>query len=385
MNPIRSLLTLCLSCLLVSSAWAQNVSEYIPYQGFLYDNTGAPLNSTVSLTFKLYATSNDVQSVWEETIQNVPVQNGSFSVVLGQVQTGVRNYFTNGQAHYMGIAINGQDVLPRQRLGSQPYAFLSYNALRFNGQSADSFATQADLANVAGLTEQQVTDLINTIVDARGYLNQAQIQDLIDAAIAGVNATVANLQGQVTTLQTQVGDLQTQVNNLQTQLTTEVTDLQNQIDALNNNNNNNNNTGSVEAEVLGVSNQASDGKFQFNGQNGVRAATEMCKASYANVATAHLCTHDEVARALSLGNYNNNIDGVTTWTVDYGDPNFLADPNNMKSCQGLLYDSGDVANGITITVNTDYTSGGGGGSATGAIFEIRTSACNVERRVLCCR
>ena len=401
MKLIRSFLTSCIFFLLASSVWAQGVSEYIPYQGFLYDNTGTPLNATVSLTFKLYTDSTSPNSLWEETIPNVSVQNGSFSVNLGQLTQGVRTYFTSGEAHYISIAVDGSEFLQRQRLGSQPYAFLSYNALRFDGQPVANFATQADLANVvataAGLTAAEVTTLINDILLERAYLNQAQVQTLIDNSIAGLindvstlttrvgnlEAQVGTLQGQVNTLETTVDNLENTVNTLQqqiTNLTTLVNNNTNQINnntnQINNNNNNNNNNVDVSAEILGQSAQTSLGKITFNGLSGVRGATEMCKATFNNVATAHLCTREEITKALGQGNYP--ALNSTTW---------IADSTNLgQTCQDLLYDSQDVAVGMTITVNTNYTSNGGGGNATGPVSFVNTNqSCRTDLSVLCCR
>jgi hypothetical protein len=365
MKLVRSFLTLCISFLFISSAWAQGISEYIPYQGFLYDNAGAPLNASVSITFKLYVDSTSPTSLWEETIPNVSVQNGSFSVYLGQLTQGIRTYFTSGEAHYISISVNDSEFLQRQRLGSQPYAFLSYNTLRFDGQPAANFATQADLANAAGLTEQQVTTLITQLIDARTYLNQAQIQALIDTSIAGLINDINTLNTDVDNLENTVNTLQNTVNTLQTDLTALTTIV-----------NNNNNNVDVSSEILGQSAQTSNGRFTFNGQSGVRGATEMCKATFANVATSHLCTQEEITKALGQGNYPNL--NSTTW---------IADSTNLgQTCQDLLYNSGDVAVGMTITVNTNYTSNGGGGGATGPVSFVNSNqACGTARTVLCCR
>jgi hypothetical protein len=102
----------------------------------------------------------------------------------------------------------------------------------------------------------------------------------------------------------------------------------------------------------------------------------MCKATFANVSTSHLCTREEITKALAQGNYP-NLD-TTTWIADSTD---LA-----QTCQDLLYNSGDVAVGMTITVDTSYTSNGGGGGATGPVSSINTNqGCGTSRTVLCCR
>jgi uncharacterized coiled-coil protein SlyX len=516
MNTVKRLIQVSLLCSVfsMSSLFAQGVSEYVPYQGFLYESTGMPLNSTVNLTFKLYVDQVSPTPLWEETIPNVSVQNGSFSVYLGQINQGVRNYFTSGEAHYLSIAVDGSEFLQRQRLGSQPFAFLAYNSLRLDGKSADDFAsyealetvqndlatrpTQTDLtgvrelaqdaqnaadaaqntangANTAAQNAQNAADAARNTADAaqntangantaaqnaqnaadtaqntadtaqntaNGANTAAQnAQNAADAAqntANGANTAAQNAQNTANAAQTdaqnaanaaqaaqdaaqaaqvaaetgvteeqlnqtintlitesnetileRVDLLETTVVNQQNQIDTlsdendtqdtTIDDLQDQIDALQtaiNNLNNNNNTADVSAEILGQSNQSSSGKFTFNGQSGVRAATEMCKATFANVSTSHLCTREEITKALAQGNYPNL--NTTTW---------IADSTNLgQTCQDLLYNSGDVAVGMTITVNTSYTSNGGGGGATGPVSSINTNqGCGTSRTVLCCR
>ena len=55
----------------------------VPATGYLTDSVGAPINDQVTLHLKLYRTSNTTTNLWEE-IQTVDVDNGQFTVYLGQ-------------------------------------------------------------------------------------------------------------------------------------------------------------------------------------------------------------------------------------------------------------------------------------------------------------
>jgi hypothetical protein len=210
---------------------------------------------------------------------------------------------------------------------------------------ARGYVTTNDVNNLIDARGYVTTADVNNLIDGRGYVTATEVQNLINTAVA--NAT--------TTLQQQIDNLQTQITNVQ-------------------------NNGTSVAEILGVSNTSSDGKFAFNGQQGVRAATEMCKASFANVSTAHLCSSDEVRQAISTGNFDASIDDVTTWAA----PNHVE--LDAETCQNFLYDSGDVAQGTTIRVDINHTSNGGGGNATGpVVFYARGQDCGTAHQVLCCR
>ncbi|MBM4291307.1 MAG: hypothetical protein FJ138_07620 [Deltaproteobacteria bacterium] len=417
-------LSLSPAALSLSPAAAQGVSEYTPYQGFLTDAAGAPLTGVVSLTFKLYEASDSAVALWEETIAGVEVVNGAFSVHLGRVTPNMKSYMTDGRAQYLGVAVDGNAVSPRQRLGTQPYAFLAYNASRLNGQPAAFYATVQQLNELtlnagAGLSEAQVnalidlrgylnqaaiTNLVNQLIDARGYLNQAaitalvnqlidargfvteaQVNAAISAAVNTINAAIAALQQQVTNLQNTVNAQGQQVTNLQNTVNAQnanITNLQNQVNTLQQSLTalqaqvNNLNVNGTQPEIVGVSGTATGGKIQFGGLNGIRGASASCNAT---VAGSHVCTLDEATRALALGRVNAAVSGVETWSLGFN-------PNKGANCQNFLYNSGDVATGTTMTINLNYTSNGGGGGANGYLVDMATNrACATALRVLCCK
>ena len=150
--------------------------------------------------------------------------------------------------------------------------------------------------------------------------------------------------------------------------------------------------------ILGASDTESDGRVQYTDNNGVtsyglRGANAMCRDSYPGVATAHLCTTGEVARAIAADSYDQNnqgnIDGVPTWTV--GDVTDIHNGNHIQNtlgstCQNFLYASGDASTGLRLTVDLDYTSIGNEGQVTSSVFHIRRDVnCAQSYRMMCCR
>ena|GEM_PF-1897699 len=156
------------------------------------------------------------------------------------------------------------------------------------------------------------------------------------------------------------------------------------------------------AYILGVSNDTTNGRINFGGQQGMRGATAMCQATFNGdgngEATAHFCSPDEVQRALSVGGYDDNntgnFDNVETWTVSgltvrHGTAVVYSGASDSlaASCNNLSYQSGDVATGVSLTVDIDSAGfGGGGNGAVSDIYRVRPArGCNTNMPVLCCR
>jgi len=57
----------------------------VRYQGQAVDSQGVPLQGPYTLTFRLYDADTAGTIVWQEQQANVPLNEGHFSVLLGQV------------------------------------------------------------------------------------------------------------------------------------------------------------------------------------------------------------------------------------------------------------------------------------------------------------
>jgi uncharacterized coiled-coil protein SlyX len=434
LKKLALIIALCTS--FYTTAHAQNIPQYMPFQGFLADLNGAPINRAVTLTFNLYANSQDANPIWTETVNNVPVQNGAFSINLGEIAA-ITAALSNGDSKYVGISIDGQaEILPRQKLGAIPYAFLADNASKLNGRTANEFTTEAQVRQlinqiVAGLIVGNNNggldaNAVNLLIDARNYLNQPAIQALIDAAIAGLrnlleariavvenrvgaveqnvqnfNAQIQNQNAEIANLNAQIQNLTNQVNALNA-LPAQIQNLTNQVNALNAlpaqvqnltaqvqnltnlvNQLQNNNVGAAPAEIVGVS-ATTSGRVSFGGKNGVQGATELCKAAFAN---SHVCSVSEANIALATNRYPAGVVGTETWTADPAlSTSFIAGATlNPETCQSFQYNSGDVATGITLTVANYNSNGGGGNLAAHAIKVVKGRACGTALPVLCCK
>jgi hypothetical protein len=93
----------------------------IPLQGFLTDAAGTPINGTVTVQFRLYELASGGAALWNET-QNVNAVNGVFNAMLGDVTPLGADVFKALPVYYVGINFNGDELSPRLRFGSVPYA-----------------------------------------------------------------------------------------------------------------------------------------------------------------------------------------------------------------------------------------------------------------------
>ena len=97
----------------------------INYQGYLTDSSGNPVNDTLDIVFRLYNVESGGEALWTET-QNVEVQDGLFSVLLGSVTDIPAGVVANNDDLWLGIAVGADDEMsPREKIASVPYAMSS--------------------------------------------------------------------------------------------------------------------------------------------------------------------------------------------------------------------------------------------------------------------
>ncbi len=109
----------CLIAVLIILMGTAGIQAQIPhvinYQGHLLDSGGIPLDGIHQFTFSLYAACDDMSPIWSETLTDVPVDEGVFSVVLGQ-ENALDLAFD--APYCLGIQVDGEPLLPRQPLSS---------------------------------------------------------------------------------------------------------------------------------------------------------------------------------------------------------------------------------------------------------------------------
>ena len=125
-----------------------DVPDFVTYSGRLTDGTAWSQSTTVDLTFRVYDCGCQAgedcnqpceEGEWpgmplhEQEFENAPVENGYFSVML----TGVGDVFGTHDKTWLTVCVGEacmqeDDLIPRQQIGSVPYAVHAGNSERID-------------------------------------------------------------------------------------------------------------------------------------------------------------------------------------------------------------------------------------------------------------
>lgn len=109
------------------------VPHLIRYQGQAVDAQDVPLQGPYRMTFRLYDAETGGQVIWQETQTDVPVNQGRFSILLGQVTALNIDWSRPG---WLSTQIGTDpELLPRQRITSVPLAMRAEVAERLAGST----------------------------------------------------------------------------------------------------------------------------------------------------------------------------------------------------------------------------------------------------------
>ena len=100
----------------------------INYNGNADDHEGNPLTGYYTVTIAIYDNVIATSPLWSEEHHNVTVSKGDFSVLLGNNTPLTNTLFTHPD-RFIGVTVHPYDeMVPRQRFASIPYAMHSYHA-----------------------------------------------------------------------------------------------------------------------------------------------------------------------------------------------------------------------------------------------------------------
>ena len=113
--------------LLLLAPLAGAVPLLVNHEGMILDEDGLPMEGQVTLRLALYDRAERGASLWFEEYQ-VQLIDGYYLLRLGE-QNDISGFF-QGDERYLGIAVNhGEELRPRHRLVSVPYAIIAENAV----------------------------------------------------------------------------------------------------------------------------------------------------------------------------------------------------------------------------------------------------------------
>ena len=99
-----------------------SIPKTLNYQGKLLNSDGVGFNDTLNITFRIYSSQEGGTDLWQETIPDVVISKGLFSVVLGDVNSFPESLDFSDE-YWLEIEIGSETLSPREQLVSVPYAF----------------------------------------------------------------------------------------------------------------------------------------------------------------------------------------------------------------------------------------------------------------------
>ena len=113
--------------LTVAGEAAAEVPMMLSHQGRILDTERNPIGGIEMLTFAMYDGPESNTVLWSETL-SVSLDNGYYTLMLGRTANIPENIF-DGATVYLGIRVGNDDELrPRIRISSVPYAFKAATA-----------------------------------------------------------------------------------------------------------------------------------------------------------------------------------------------------------------------------------------------------------------
>lgn len=177
----------------VSYSFAQ--TSNLSIQGVLRNANGTAVeNGQYSITFRLYLQANTGDPIWEEVIDDVDVEGGIYSIILGSGNTPLDVSFT--EQYFLGVSVEGgTELIPRAALTSSPYALSLIGNDNVFPNSGNVGVGSADPQNK--LTVARAGNTFGLDVDSTGD-NSAQIISKTDGLKFSTAGEAYYFEGDVT-------------------------------------------------------------------------------------------------------------------------------------------------------------------------------------------
>ncbi len=118
-----ALLVLVWFVFLFCSFCSASVPGMINYQGKLATGSSGCLNDTVQIVFSIYPDSSSSTASWAETLSQVVVKEGVFSILLGSTKL-IPDSIFDGSIKYLGVKVESDpEMTPRRPMVSVAYAY----------------------------------------------------------------------------------------------------------------------------------------------------------------------------------------------------------------------------------------------------------------------
>ncbi|MEZ4681034.1 MAG: hypothetical protein R2932_43160 [Caldilineaceae bacterium] len=190
------------AALLQSVTNTSTTPPYLNYQGTLRDAEGNPISGVHKLTFRIYddVTAPLPAALWMEEHNDVTVRDGQFSVLLGN-NTPVPPALFTGPDMFIGVTVAPLDeMVPRQRFASAPYAMYADHAAALiapNGDGDHAVHVNNNGQVGVGTTSPQAQLQISTTTGSALQVNAGAQQMVVNTTGLGIGTTTPAVPLQV--------------------------------------------------------------------------------------------------------------------------------------------------------------------------------------------
>jgi hypothetical protein len=138
---MRGLMFAVCFALVGAQLFAQSPPRLVPAAGVVRDAAGAPRNGPVVVTFAIYATQEGGEPLWTETQSLTLDPSGQYSTLLGATQPAglPADLFSQAEARWLAVAVDGGPEGPRSFWASVPYALKAADAETVGGLPLEAF------------------------------------------------------------------------------------------------------------------------------------------------------------------------------------------------------------------------------------------------------
>jgi hypothetical protein len=144
---------------LTSTTTTAVVPRLVNYSGKATDEQGKAVTGIAGITFAIYSEQSGGAPLWLET-QSVQLDNkGGYTAQLGATKPAglPLDLFTQGEARWLGVRINGGEEQPRVLLLSVPYALKAEDASTLGGLPASAFMLAGAPVSMAATADSGAT------------------------------------------------------------------------------------------------------------------------------------------------------------------------------------------------------------------------------------
>ena len=134
---MKKILLITLFILLSINFIYADIPYLINYRGNLLEND-SPVTGTKSINFQIYNVPSGSAPLWESEAKSLNVINGAIAYTLGlDNPSAFSNINWKSQPIYLQIVVEGNPLLPRERIGSVGYSMVAQEALFVSSSNVD--------------------------------------------------------------------------------------------------------------------------------------------------------------------------------------------------------------------------------------------------------